>query len=141
MLTNLILSIVTSLPFIGVLSGVAVAGIGGAWLGLFPIPWGMIARIVGQGSVIAVAFVFGIRVADERHEMQSLKNKLEIKETDLKNEQDARKVDLTVIKELSAEKEKAERNRDELSDYIAKLPTANQCIATPDLLKRLHKSR
>lgn len=141
MIGQMIYSIFTSTIVMAVLGGVAAAGTIGSWLNLIPPPWGGVASLAGKGAMIAVVFIFGCRFADERHEMASLKNHLEITKTDLKNEQEARKVDLTVIKELADEKQAAERTTDDLRQYVEKLSEQNRCIATPDILKRLHKPR
>lgn len=141
MIGNLIYEILTSTIAAALLSGVSVAGIAGTALGIIPAGWAILAKWAGRIALLLVVFIAGCRFADERHDMQSLKNTLEVRTTDLKNEQEARASDLKTIKELSDQKEKAERDRDELSTHISTLPLSDQCIATPDMLKRLHKPR
>jgi hypothetical protein len=60
---------------------------------------------------------------------------------DLHAEKSARATDLKTIDDLERQKAKAEKANDALKVYIDTLPKGDQCIATPQRLRQLHKAR
>ncbi|ELR10677.1 hypothetical protein GMDG_08755 [Pseudogymnoascus destructans 20631-21] len=67
--------------------------------------------------------------------------KLQTVQADLNAEKAARADDQKYLGEIARQKEEAEKVNDALKQYIDKLPAGDQCIATPDRLRELHKAR
>jgi hypothetical protein len=141
MLTEILLAFITSNLVLAVLAAAAALGIVGSRLGVLPIGWTLLAGVGGKGALILLAFLFGFRMADERHETKALRIKLQTVQADLNAEKAARADDQKYLGEVARQKEEAEKVNDALKQYIDKLPTGDQCIATPDRLRELHKAR
>ena len=141
MLTEILIDVVTSNLVLALLAGAAMLGTVGAWLGVLPAGWTLLANVGGKGALILLVFLFGYRVADERHETKALRIKLQTVQADLKAEKDARADDQKYLGEVARQKEEAEKVNGALKQYIDKLPKGDQCIATPDRVRELHKAR
>lgn len=139
MIADLILDVLTSNLVLAALAAASTAALAGAWLGLIPPGYALLASAGGRAALIVLCVLFGYRLADERHETKALKFRLEIAQRDLKAEQDARAQDLLTLDRLNTDKTRAEQTNADLKDHIDKLPKDDQCLATPDRLRRLHR--
>jgi len=141
MITEIVLDIITSNLVLALLAGAAMLGIAGSWLKVLPDGWTLLAGVGGKSALVLLVFLFGFRVADERHETKALRIKLQTVQADLKAEKDARADDRKYLGEIAKQREDAEKTNDQLKSYIDTLPKVDQCIATPDRLRELHKER
>lgn len=124
---------------------VSVLRVVGPWLAMLFDVGPQTMKVIG---IVGALIIGGIAI--DRHatlkerarwEGKAYETRIRALTIDLTAEKAARANDLKTIDDLERQKTNAERANDALKDYIDTLPKDDQCIATPERLRQLHKAR